>query len=167
MRMNLVGEYTYTLESIIQAGHGGMKIESVEVTTNEKLRESRLISSIRSYVSRSAVTILRSYLLYKPFRSFLTLGGLSFAAGFGLGLRFLWFYAQGQGSGHVQSVVLSAALLVIGVQLGMMAMLSDLVAANRKLSEEALLRLRRLEAASSSNPADAPSTRLSDGPATD
>jgi len=163
MRMNLVGEYTYTLESIIQAGHGGLKIESIEVPTNEKLRESRLISSIRSYVSRSAVTILRSYLLYKPFRSFLTLGGVTFAAGVGLGLRFIWFYTQGQGSGHVQSVILSAALLVIGVQLGMMAMLADLVAANRKLTEEVLLRLRRLEYGTEGNAADATSSRLNEG----
>ena len=164
MRMNLVNEYTYTLESIIQAGHGGLKIQSVPVSTNEKLRESRLISSIRSYVSRSAVTILRSYLLYKPFRSFLTLGLLSFVSGVGLGLRFLWFYGQGQGGGHVQSVVLSAALLVIGVQLGMMALLADLVAANRKLTEEGLVRLRRLESAATYSVADQASVRFDDLP---
>jgi glycosyltransferase involved in cell wall biosynthesis len=163
MRMNLVNEYTYTLESIIQAGHVGMKIESVQVSTNEKLRESRLISSIRTYVSRSAVTILRSYLLYKPFRSFLTLGLFSFAGGLALGLRFLWFYSQGQGGGHIQSVILSAALLVIGVQLGMMALLADLVAANRKLTEEGLVRLRRIEASSTCSPADQPSVRLNAG----
>ncbi len=163
MRLNLVNEYTYTLESIIQAGHGGMKIESVEVATNEKLRESRLISSIRRYVSRSAVTILRSYLLYKPFRSFLTLGMVSFVGGVGLGIRFLWYYSQGHGSGHVQSVVLSAALLVIGVQLVMMALLADLVAANRKLTEEGLVRLRRLEASASYPESDQASVRLNPG----
>ena len=163
MRMNLVNEYTYTLESIIQAGHCGLKIESVPVSTNRKLRESRLISSLRTYVSRSAVTILRSYLLYKPFRSFLTLGLFSFASGVGLGVRFLWYYGQGQGSGHVQSVILSAALLVIGVQLVMMAMLADLIAANRKLTEEGLIRLRRLDSAASYHAADTASVRLNVG----
>jgi len=146
MRMNLTNQYTYTLESIIQQGHSGLAIESVYVPTNSKTRESRLMSGIRSYVQRSATVILRSYLLYHPFKTFMTLGVVSLVAGTGIGARFLWFYFGGQGGGKIQSLILAAALLIIGVQLGIMAMVSDLVAANRKLAEETLLRVRRLEA---------------------
>ena len=157
MKLNLVNQYTYTLETIIQQGHAGLKIGSVAITTNEKLRESRLIKSIRQYVSRSATVILRSYLLYRPFRTFMGLGGVFFALGTGIGLRFVWYWAQGQGGGKIQSLILASALLVIGVQLAITAMLADLVSANRKLSEEALVRLRRLESA---NTADAPTVPL-------
>ncbi|MEE2829059.1 MAG: hypothetical protein VX498_07720, partial [Myxococcota bacterium] len=156
LRMNLVNQYTYTLESIIQQGHAGLRIESVYVPTNDKTRESRLMSSIRSYVQRSATVILRSYLLYRPFRTFMTFGIIAFLGGSGLGARFLWFYMQGQGSGKVQSLVLAAALLVIGVQLGIMAMLADLVSANRKLTEETLVRIRRIEGAASLSSNDWP-----------
>ena len=147
---------------VIGSGIGGMSIASVPVPTNEKLRESRLIKSIRIYVTRSAATILRSYLLYKPFKTFLGLGGVTFGLGVLLGLRFLWFFLGGQGAGHVQSVILASALLIIGVQLAMMGMLADLVAANRNLGEEALIRLRRLEAAAPLVPADQPAERLND-----
>jgi glycosyltransferase involved in cell wall biosynthesis len=160
MRLNLVGSYTYTLESIIQAGHSGMTIESVKIRTNPKLRESRLIKSLRTYVSRSGVTILRSYLLYRPFAVFLTLGGVFFVSGMGLGLRFLFFYLGGDGAGHVQSVILSGVLMIIGVQVSMLALLADLVSANRKLIEESLIRLRRLESAQDRTPYDPPSRRL-------
>jgi len=154
MRLNLVNNYTYTLESIIQAGHGRMTLKSVRIETNKKTRESRLMKSIRSYVQRSAVTILRSYLLYKPFKSFLVLGTGVFGVGFLLGVRFLWFYFQGMGGGKIQSVVLSGALMVIGVQFVITALLADLVSANRKLTEEALLKLRRIESAVDLQPAD-------------
>lgn len=147
LRMNLTNQYTYTLESIIQQGHSGLRIESVYVPTNAKTRESRLMSSIRSYVQRSATVILRSYLLYRPFRTFMSLGVLALAGGVGIGGRFVWFYFHGAGTGKIQSLVLAAALLVIGVQLTIMAMVADLISANRKLSEETLVRVRRLEAA--------------------
>jgi glycosyltransferase involved in cell wall biosynthesis len=162
MRLNLVNTYTYTLESIIQAGHAGMTIHSVKIRTNSKLRESRLIKSIRTYVSRSGVTILRSYMLYRPFAVFLTLGSVFFAAGLALALRFLLLYLGGDGSGHVQSVILSGVLMIIGVQVGMLALVADLVSANRKLVEESLVRLRRLESAQDRTPYDPPSTRLND-----
>ena len=160
MKLNLINEYTYTLESIIQAGHGGLRIESVAIATNPKLRESRLFKSVRSYVSRSGLVILRSYLLYQPFRTFMTLGAVLFSAGVGLSFRFLWHYVQGAGGGMVQSLVLAAALMVIGVQLGMMAMLADLVAANRKLAEESVLRLRRLESGRDLGRIEVPAVRL-------
>lgn len=163
-RLNLVNPYTYTLESIIQQGRDGLRIVSVPIATNPKLRESRLFRSIRSYVQRSAVVILRSYLLYRPFRTFMTLGGFVFALGCAIGVRFTWAWAHGQGGGKIQSLVLASALLVIGVQLAITAMLADLVSANRKLGEEALVRLRRLEAAAAERPNDLPAVRLQ-GPA--
>jgi len=162
LRLNLVNQYTYTLESIIQSGHNRLTIESVPIGTNEKLRDSRLFKSIRQYVQRSALVILRSYLLYKPFATFMALGAVAFSAGSAIFLRFLWFYAQGMGGGKVQSLVLAGALLVIGTQLAMMAMLADLVSANRTLAEESLLRLRRLEASMAQRSNDLPTTSLND-----
>jgi len=160
LRMNLTNQYTYTLESIIQQGHSGLTIDSVYVPTNDKTRESRLMSSIRSYVQRSATVILRSYLLYRPFRTFMGLGVVSLLLGSGIGGRFVWFYLNGQGGGKIQSLILAAALLIIGVQLGIMAMVSDLVSANRKLAEETLLRVRRLEANTDLSEGDWPVTTL-------
>jgi glycosyltransferase involved in cell wall biosynthesis len=159
-RLNLVNPFTYTLESIIQTGHDKLTIESVPIGTNDKLRESRLFKSIRSYVTRSAGVILRSYLLYKPFAVFMSLGGLVFGSGVLLGLRYLVFRLMGEGTGHIQSVILAGALMVIGVQLGMMAMLADLVSANRKLAEETLQRLRRIEAATDEAGNDRPTIAL-------
>ena len=161
-RLNLVNPFTYTLESIIQTGHDKLTIESVPISTNEKLRDSRLFKSIRSYVTRSAGVILRSYLLYKPFTVFMTLGAGVFGLGVSLGLRYVYFRTIGEGSGHVQSVILAGALMVIGVQLGMMAMLADLVSANRKLAEEALQRLRRIEAATDGRTNDQPTIALNE-----
>jgi glycosyltransferase involved in cell wall biosynthesis len=160
MRMNLVNQYTYTLETIIQQGHARMTIASVPIVTNPKTRDSRLFKSVRQYVSRSATVILRSYLLYRPFRTFMGLGGAAFALGTAIGLRFVWYYAQGQGGGKIQSLILAAALLIIGVQLAITAMLADLVSANRKLAEESLVRLRRLESAQPSADNDAPTVSL-------
>jgi len=160
MTLNLVNQYTYTLETIIQQGHGRLTIASVPISTNAKTRESRLFRSIRSYVSRSATVILRSYLLYRPFRTFLGLGAIVFAIGTAIGGRFVWFWVNGQGGGKIQSLILAAALLIIGVQLAITAMLADLVSANRKLSEESLVRLRRLEASLPPAPNDAPAVSL-------
>ena len=161
-RLNLVNPFTYTLESIIQNGHDKLTIESVPISTNDKLRESRLFKSIRSYVTRSAGVILRSYLLYKPFAVFMTLGATVFGIGVILGMRYVYFRAIGFGSGHVQSVILAGALMVMGVQLGMMAMLADLVSANRKLAEETLVRLRRIEAATDTKSNDLPTSALNE-----
>jgi glycosyltransferase involved in cell wall biosynthesis len=147
LRLNLVNRYTYTLETIIQAGQTGLVIASVPVRTNPKLRDSRLIKSIRVYVTRSAQTILRSYMMYRPLKTFLSLAALSFSLGTLGGLRFLWLYLHGHGQGKIQSLVLVAVLLISGVQLAIMGLLADLVAANRRLSEEALVQLRRLDAA--------------------
>ena len=146
MRLNLVSEFTYTLETIIQAGQNKMAVHSVPVRTNDVTRPSRLFRSVPQYVRRSVGTILRIFLMYRPLTVFLWLGGLVLAVGLALGVRFLVYYFTGGGSGHVQSVVLSAALLGIGVQIVVMGLLADLIGANRKLVEDVLHRVKRLEA---------------------
>ncbi|MDP8566367.1 glycosyltransferase family 2 protein [Methylophilus aquaticus] len=129
-------EYTYTIETIIQAGQKNMAILSVPIRTNADLRPSRLVKSIASYVRRSIGTIIRIYAIYRPMRFFGTIGAVLFGLGFLLGLRFLYHFLQGDGNGHIQSVILAGALLVMGFQTMLVAFLADLLAANRKLSEE-------------------------------
>ena len=128
--------YTYTLETIIQAGQKNMAIMSVPVRVNEDLRPSRLLKSIPSYIQRSIVTMIRIFVIYRPFRFFGTIGVIAFTLGFLIGLRFLFFYASGNGGGHVQSLILASVLLGIGVQTILVAFLADLLAANRKLLED-------------------------------
>jgi hypothetical protein len=111
---------------------------------NDELRPSRLVKSIPSYVRRSIATIIRIFIIYRPFRFLGTLGAALFAAGFILGLRFLWYYAIGEGAGHVQSVILAGVLLGMGFQTILVAFVADLLAANRKLLEDVRFRLRSL-----------------------
>ena len=134
--------YTYTLETIIQAGRNNFSVLSIPIRVNEDLRPSRLVKSIRSYVSRSLVTIVRTFIVYEPFRFFLFIGLSLFSVGVILGLRFLWFWLAGDGAGHVQSVILSSALLVIGFQTCLVAFIADLVATNRKLLEDIRIRVQ-------------------------
>jgi glycosyltransferase involved in cell wall biosynthesis len=136
MQLNVYNNYTYTLETIIQAGQKNMAITSVPVRTNEDLRPSRLFSSIPSYIKKSVVTIIRIFVVYKPFRFFMTIATVLFGLGFLLGLRFLYFYFIGDGSGHLQSVVLSGVLVGMGLQTGLIAFIADLLAVNRNLMEE-------------------------------
>jgi glycosyltransferase involved in cell wall biosynthesis len=135
-RLMVFSDYTYTLETIIQAGQKNMAMISVPVRVNEELRPSRLVRSIPSYVKRSVVTIVRIFVIYRPFRFFGTIGAVLFGAGFLIGLRFLWKYLSGDGGGHIQSLILAGALLVMGFQTVLVAFLADLLAANRKLMED-------------------------------
>lgn len=135
-QLNVYNNYTYTLETIIQAGRKGMAIVSVPVRTNEDLRPSRLLSSIPNYIKKSIFTIVRIFVVYQPFRFFITIALSIFFVGFLLGLRFLYFYFTGGGDGHVQSVVLASVLMVIGFQTGLIAFIADLLAVNRTLLEE-------------------------------
>lgn len=128
--------YTYTLETIIQAGQKNMAITSVPVRVNEDLRPSRLFHSIPSYIKRSVVTIIRIFVIYRPFRFFGTIGAVIFGLGFLFGVRFLWFYFTGQGEGHVQSVILAGVLIGMGFQTILVAFIADLLSANRKLMED-------------------------------
>lgn len=139
--MVVFSEYTYTIETIIQAGQKNMAIMSVPIRTNPDLRPSRLVKSIASYVRRSLATMIRIYAIYRPMRFFGTIGAVLFASGVLIGLRFFYHFLQGDGSGHVQSVILSGALLVMGFQTMLVAFLADLLAANRKLTEEIRLLL--------------------------
>jgi glycosyltransferase involved in cell wall biosynthesis len=145
LRLNVFNEYTYTLETIIQAGQKGMAIQSVPVRTNGYLRPSRLVKSIPSYVKRSIFTILRIFMTYKPLRFFLLLGAGPFGIGFLLGVRWLVLYFAGTPRSHVPSLILAAILLLIGVQLWVLGLVADLLAVNRKMLEEIQLRSRRAE----------------------
>jgi hypothetical protein len=145
MRLNVHSEYTYTLETIIQAGRQGMAIESVPIRVNEDLRPSRLVKSIWGYVRRSLVTIVRIFATYKP-TAFFTFPGVAFiAVGTALGLRFVYFYVQGLGGGHVQSLILTAVLLIVGFQLMLFGALAELQAVNRRLLEDIQWRTRRMD----------------------
>lgn len=140
-RLMVFNDYTYTLETIIQAGQKNMAITSVPIRVNGDLRPSRLVKSIPSYIKRSIVTIVRIFVVYQPFRFFGAVGAVLFGVGFLIGLRFLWMYLTGHGEGHVQSLILAGVLLGIGFQTFLVAFLADLLAANRKLLEEVRFRL--------------------------
>jgi glycosyltransferase involved in cell wall biosynthesis len=146
MRLHVFSEYTYTLETIIQAGQKGMAVLSVPIRTNADLRPSRLVRSVPGYVRRSMETIVRIFMTYRPLAFFGLPGAFAFGAGLLLGLRFLGFYVAGEGVGHVQSVILAALLMGSGCLLGLVGLLADLVAVNRKLLETIEWRLRQLEA---------------------
>lgn len=145
MEFNVFNEYTYTLETLIQAGRKRMAIASVPVQVNEDLRPSRLVSSIPNYIRRSIMVIGRIFITYRPFAVFSTAGCTAFALGLALGLRFLYAYLTGQGAGHVQSVILAALLLGAGAFLFVTGVVADLISVNRKLLEKVDYRLRRLE----------------------
>jgi hypothetical protein len=129
-------DYTYTLETIIQAGQKNMAIVSVPIRVNADLRPSRLISSVPSYVRRSLMTIVRIFVIYRPFRFFGTIAALLILAGTLLGLRYLWFLWQDPKTGHVQSLILAAILIGAGFNTMLTAFVADLLAANRRLSED-------------------------------
>lgn len=143
-RLMVFNDYTYTLETIIQAGQKNMAITSVPVRVNEDLRPSQLVKSIPSYIKRSIVTIVRIFIVYRPFRFFGTIGATLFGIGFLIGLRFLWYYFASEGDGHIQSLILAALLMGMGFQTLLVAFVTDLLAANRKLLEEARFNMRIL-----------------------
>lgn len=145
LRLNVFNEYTYTLETIIQAGQKNLAVQSVPIRVNEDLRPSRLVKSILSYVKKSIGTIIRISIVYKPIRFFMTIGIILFGSGFLVGLRFLYFYFTGDGTGHVQSLILASILLGIGFQTILIAFISDLLATNRKIMEDVQYRLKKLE----------------------
>ena len=141
-KLMVFSDYTYTLETIIQAGQKNMAITSVPVRVNEDLRPSRLLKSIPSYVKRSIVTIIRIFVIYRPFRFFASIGAALFGVGFLIGLRFLFYYIQGAGDGHIQSLILASVLLGMGFQAVLIAFIADLLSANRKLMEDVRYQLK-------------------------
>ena len=144
LRINVFNVYTYTLETIIQAGQSNLRVVSVPVRTNADLRPSRLVKSIPSYVKRSLLTIVRVFITYRPLALFFYAGTIITLTGIVLGLRFLYFYLHGDGGGHVQSVVFSSLFIMIGGLLYMMGLIGDLIATNRKLLERIIVHLRKL-----------------------
>ncbi len=145
LQLNVFSRYTYTLETIIQAGQKGIPITWVPIRTNADLRPSRLVKGIADYVRRSVFTILRIFLLYRPLRSFFWVGTVFITPGFFLMVRWLVFYLQGSTRVRAPSLILAAVLIIIGFQTWILGFVADLLAANRRLLEENQLRLRRLE----------------------
>ncbi len=145
LRMNVINEYTYTLETIVQAGRTKIAMTSVPIRTNGELRPSRLFNSMIGYVKKSMVTILRALMMYKPLMFFCILGIVVFCMGAALGFRFLFFYFQGVGSGHIQSLILASTLMMLGFSTIVIGLQADLIAANRKILEDIQYRVRKMD----------------------
>ena len=145
LRMTIVSEFSYTLESIIPAGKRRMAIAHVPVSTNPRTRESRLFKTTFAYIKQSAATIVRIYASYEPLKVFSYIGFGVFSVGLAGAMRFLYYYATGTGYGHVQSLILSAVMMIVGFQILLIGLLADLISSNRKIMEEVLYRLRRVE----------------------
>jgi len=145
LRIIVLSKYSYTLETLIQAGSNKMAVAYVPVRTNPQTRPSRLMKSIPHYLANSSVTILRSYTMYRPLRVFSALGMLLILAGIVLGLRYVYFMVTAQGSGNIQSLILAAILSIVGFQVLLIGLLADLVGFNRAILEDILYRLRKIE----------------------
>ena len=147
LRMTIVSEFSYTLETIIQAGKKRMAIAHVPVETNPRTRESRLFDSIFGYIKRSAATIVRIYAMYEPLKIFSYIGAGIFGAGVLLALRFLYNYMTDftGGGRYVQSLIISAVLMIVGFQVLLIGLVADVISANRKLLEDVVYRMRKLE----------------------
>ncbi|MBE6857057.1 MAG: glycosyltransferase family 2 protein [Ruminococcus sp.] len=148
LRLNVVNEYTYTLETIIQAGHNKVAMTSVPIRTNGETRPSRLFSSMWKYMKRSSTVITRSFVMYKPLKFFSTLGAILLLLGLILGIRFLVYFFTGEGDGHIQSLILTAVLMMTGFQTITIGLLGDTIAANRKILEDVQYRVRKMECGS-------------------
>lgn len=144
MRLNVFNAYTYTLETIIQAGQSNLRVISVPIRTNGETRPSRLVKSIPSYIRRSLLTILRVFVIYRPLALFFWIGSVFMLVGVAVGARFLWYFAHSSGEGHVQSVILASLCMTMGMLLYMMGLIADLIATNRKLMERIDFRVRHL-----------------------
>ena len=144
MRLNVISDFSFSLETLIQAGRTNMKVVQVPVETNRQTRPSRLFKGIPHYIWCQLQTIFRIYALYRPLRFFATIALLIFLPGFGLGVRFLYYYLTGNGGGHIQSLILAAVLMLFGFQIGIVGLLADLISANRKLVQDVLFQVKQL-----------------------
>ena len=145
LRLTVLSDYTYTLETLIQAGARRMAVVYVPIRTNPQTRKSRLMRNIPSFLAIQTITIIRFYTMYRPIRVFTTIGGIAIASGIAVGLRFLYFYLQGTGTGKVQSLILAAIITIVGFQVCLIGLIADLVRMNRKMLEDTLYRVRRIE----------------------
>ena len=142
LQINIFDNYTYTLETIIQARAKGLQLVCVPINVNPDLRKSKLVRNMFDYIKRSVFTMLRMFIIYRPFRFFSILASLFFISGLLIGLRFLYFYMFSHGSGHIQSLILAAILIITSVQIGVIAILSELFSINRKLLEDIQRRIK-------------------------
>lgn len=145
MRLNVTNEYTYTLETIVQAGREKIAMESVPIRTNGELRPSRLFNSMMGYVKKSMVTIIRAFMMYKPLKFFTIVGLIPFLIGAGLGVRYLIFLCMDQAGGHVQSLILASILIMMGFMTIIIGLQADIIAANRKILEDIQYKVRELQ----------------------
>ena len=145
LRMTIVSEFSYTLESLIQSGKRRMAIAHVPIATNPRTRESRLFKTTFAYIKQSAATIVRIYASYEPLKVFSYIGLGVFSLGFAGALRFLYYYFTGTGYGHVQSLIFSAVMMIVGFQILLIGLVADLIGGSRKLLEDLLYRVRSLE----------------------
>jgi glycosyltransferase involved in cell wall biosynthesis len=145
LRTIVYSEYSYTLETLIQAGSRRMTVAYVPIRTNPQTRKSRLMRHLPEYLINSTATVLRAYTMYRPLRVFLGIGAVMILLGSVIGLRFLYFFLSGQGMGHIQSLILAAILTIVGFQVCLIGLMADLVGFNRKMLEETLYRVRQLE----------------------
>ena len=145
MHINVMNNYTYTLETIVQAGRSSWAITSVPVRTNGELRKSRLFHSMGAYVKRSMITIIRAYMMYRPLTFFSVLGLIPVTGGFLIGLRFLIYWLKGSGSGHIQSLIFASTLMLLGFMTFIVGLQADVIANNRKILEDIQYRIRKSE----------------------
>ncbi len=145
MRLNVLSDYTYTLETIITAGADKSKILSVDISTNPELRKSRLFKSIWGYIRRSTGTIVRNYVMRKPLKTFTWIAAVFVLAALALGIRFIVYMCLGEGDGHIQSLVLMAILAVVGMQIGIFGLVADAISGCRKVLDETLYHVKRIE----------------------
>lgn len=145
LQLNVISDFTYTVETIISAGKKNLAIAHVPVRTNKQTRDSRLFPNIRTYLQRTLITIIKVYSMYKPLKVFTIAGGATFITGFAIGCRYLFFFIQGRTEGHIQSLILSAILLIVGFQIIMMGIAAELISVNRQLLEDIQVRIKKGE----------------------
>lgn len=145
LRLNVFDNYTYTMETLVQAGAKGMKVLSVPISVNSKLRESRLVKNVFDYVCKSMKTTIRMFIVYRPFRFFITIAFVLALLGIMLIARFLFYYFNGSGNGHIQSLIFAAVFILTSVQLAIIAVVGDLLSINRRLLEDIQTRIKKLE----------------------
>ena len=145
LKLNIFDNYTYTMETLLQAGAKGLRVASVPVGVNPQLRKSKLVKNIFNYVVKSMKTTIRMFIVYRPFRFFITFAALTGLLGTFLVGRFLYYYILGQGNGHIQSLIFAAVFLLSSVQLVIIAIIGDLLSINRKLLEDIQIRIKKFE----------------------
>ena len=145
LKINVFDNYTYTMETLLQANAKGLKVVSVPIRVNKQLRNSKLVKNIFDYIFKSMKTTIRMFIVYRPFRFFISIAGLLAFIGIILVGRFLYFFVEGNGNGHIQSIIFAAIFLIYAVQISIIAVVGDLLSINRKIMEDVQTRLKKIE----------------------